>query len=75
MATVKRHDFIKEVRGFTVGELTGKIQMSKKRLLELEQEKLLGKLKDVSEIPQLRKQIAQLMTIRDEKVSNEVSNA
>ncbi len=72
---MKNNDFIKEVRHLSVEQLTGKIQESKQRLIELDQEKLLGKLKDVASRKYLKRQIAQMLTIRDEKVSDKVKNA
>lgn len=72
---MKNKDFLAESRRMTPKQISDKIHMSKKRLIELDQEKLLGKLKNVSSRAILRRQIAQLMTIRDEKVSLEVKNA
>ncbi|QQG50133.1 MAG: 50S ribosomal protein L29 [Candidatus Berkelbacteria bacterium] len=64
-----RRDFISETRRMTPQQISGKISESKKRLLEIDQEKLLGKLKNVSSRRYLKREIAQMMTIRDEKVS------
>lgn len=69
---MKRNDFIKEIRHLSVEQLTGKIRESKQRLIELDQEKLLGKLKDVASRKFIRRQIAQMATVRDEKVSEKV---
>jgi ribosomal protein L29 len=69
---MKRNDLLKELRHLSVEKLTGKIQESKKRLVELDQEKLLGKLKNVSSHKYLRRQIAQMLTVRDEKIATKV---
>lgn len=69
---MKSIDFLKESRGLTVKELTDKIQASKKRLIDVDQEKLLGKLKNTATRRVLRREIAQLMTVRDEKVAASV---
>jgi len=69
---MKKIDFLKELRHLSVEQLTGKIQESKRRLVETDQEKLLGKLKNVAERKYLRRQIAQMLTIRDEKISEKV---
>lgn len=69
---MKYNDFLKELRHLSVEQLTGKIQESKRRLIELDQEKLLGKLKDVSSRKQVRRQIAAMLTIRDEKIAEKV---
>jgi large subunit ribosomal protein L29 len=69
---MKELDFLSSARRLTVEELTGKIQESKKRLIEMDQEKLLGKLKNTASRRILRRQVAQLMTLRDEKVGAEI---
>ncbi len=71
---IKQADFLKELRHLSVEQLTGKIQESKRRLIEIDQEKLLGKLKDLSSRKYLRRQIAQILTIRDEKIAEKVKN-
>lgn len=68
----KRRDFINEARRMTPQQISAKISESKKHLLEIDQEKLLGKLKNVSSRRYLKREIAQMMTIRDEKVSQEL---
>lgn len=70
---MKRNDFMKELRHLSVEQLTGKIQESKRRLVEIDQEKLLGKLKDVASRKHLKRQIAQMLTIRDEKIAEKVT--
>lgn len=69
---MKHNDFLKELRHLSVEQLTGKIQESKRRLIEIDQEKLLGKLKDHSSRARLRRQIAQMLTIRDEKMTEKI---
>lgn len=69
---MKQIDFLKETRHLSVEQLTGKIQESKRRLIEIDQEKLLGKLKDHSSRKYLRRQIAQMLTVRDEKLAEKV---
>lgn len=68
----KRKEFLEKARRLTVGELSGRIAESQKQLFTLNQEKILGKLKNVSQIRQLRVEIARLATIIDEKVSQEL---
>jgi ribosomal protein L29 len=72
---MKRNDYIKTVRRLTVKELTDKIQEGKKRMIELDQEKLLGKLKNTALSAEQRRQIAQMLTVRDEKITEELKNA
>lgn len=69
---MKNRDYLREARTFTVKQLTGKIDEGKRKLIDLDQQKLLGKLKNFGEIKTLRRQIAQLMTIRDEQLTADI---
>ncbi len=71
---MKNRDFLTEARRMTAAQLSGKIQESKKHLIELDQDRLLGKIKNTAEFRVLRHQVAQLMTLRDEKISEEIRN-
>lgn len=68
MAT-KRRDQISALRRLTDKELSVKITESQKTLVVKRQEKLLGKLKNTAELNYLRKEIAQMKTILDEKIT------
>ncbi len=69
---MKTRNYLREARAFTVKQLTGKIDEGKKKLIDLDQQKLLGKLKNFGEISILRRRIAQLMTIRDEQITAQI---
>jgi len=69
---MKKTDLINQARSSTIKEISGKIANERKQLLILQQEKILGKLKNVSTIGQLKRQIARLSTVLDEKVSQSV---
>ena len=69
---MKKTDLINQARSSTIKEISGKIANERKQLLILQQEKSLGKLKNVSTIGQLKRQIARLSTVLDEKVSQSV---
>jgi len=64
----KRLEVLKEMRHLTPSVLLKDIQASRKRVIELNQEKILGKLKDVAQIRRLRRNIARQNTILDEIV-------
>jgi|GEM_PF-3445716 len=68
----KRLDYLREARGLTVEQLTAKIQISKKSLIEEQQNKLLGKVKNTAARRRMKREIAQLMTLRDEKAAEKV---
>ncbi|HUD20475.1 MAG TPA: 50S ribosomal protein L29 [Candidatus Saccharimonadales bacterium] len=70
---MKSIDFLKDHRSLTPKEISARITDSHKQLTRLEQDRQLGKLKNVHEITFLRKNIARLQTLLDEKVSERVS--
>lgn len=72
MAT-KRRDQITALRRLTDRELSVKIAESQKALIVKQQEKLLGKVKNTAEINSLRKEIARMKTILDEKVLSKIN--
>lgn len=65
---MKHRDFLNHVRSLTEGDISGKITESRKKLANLEQDKILGKLKNFHEIKSLRLEIARYNTILDEKL-------
>ena len=69
---MKRQEFLNEVRKMTAAQLAAKITASKKRLLELNQEKMLGKLKNFREIRVIKRAVARYSTVLDEKVTQSV---
>ena len=66
---MKIKDQLSELRRLTEGELSDKIINSQKNLVVKHQEKLLGKLKNTAELNYLKKEIARMKTILDEKVA------
>ena len=70
---MKKTEIIDKARRSTLKEISDKITESRKQLFTLNQEKVLGKLKNVSEVRQIKRNIARLSTILDEKVSETVS--
>lgn len=72
MASTKRTDVLHQLRGLTTGQISGKITDSQKKLITLQQDKTLGKLKNVHEITVVRKFIARAQTILDEKISADI---
>lgn len=69
---MKRKEFLDKSRRLTTSEISGKIAEERKQLFTLNQEKVLGKLKDVAKIGQLKRNIARLLTLLDEKVSETI---
>ena len=69
---MKRAEFLKEHRGLSIKEISARITDSRHKLTKLEQDRQLGKLKNFREITFLRKNIARLATLLDEKVSENV---
>lgn len=65
---------LKEFRGLTIKDLSVKISEAQKKVAHLEQDKLLGKLKNVHEITVLKKNLARLHTILDEKLTEQIEN-
>lgn len=68
----KRSDIVAQLRGLTTSQILGKITDSQKKLVTLQQDKTLGKLKNVHELTSVRKFIARAMTILDEKITTEI---
>jgi len=69
---MSRKENLEKTRRWTTKEISGKITESKKALFTLQQEKILGKLKNVAQIRSLKREIARLKTILDEKISQEL---
>lgn len=69
---MKKTEILDKARRSTLKEISDKITENRKQLFTLNQEKILGKLKNVAEIGQIKKNIARLSTILDEKVSESV---
>ena len=69
---MKKTETLNKARRSTIKEISVKITENRKQLFTLNQEKILGKLKNVSEIGQIKKEIARLATVLDEKVSESV---
>ncbi len=65
----KRADQLREIKSLPVGQISGRITEAQKKLAMLRQDKLLGKLKNPKEIGELKKTIARLKTVLDEKVT------
>lgn len=66
---VKRKDSLKDLRAMSEVLIAKKNTTLHKRLIELNQEKILGKLKNVGEIKQIRRLIATGHTILNEKIT------
>ena len=69
---MKKTETLDKARRSTINEISVKITENRKQLFTLNQEKILGKLKNVSAIGQIKKEIARLATVLDEKVSESV---
>lgn len=64
----KIKDFLHQHRLLSVKEIYAKMIESRKKIIELEQGKILGKVKNYREIRQLKRELARLITILDEKL-------
>ncbi|OGD61489.1 50S ribosomal protein L29 [Candidatus Berkelbacteria bacterium RIFCSPLOWO2_01_FULL_50_28] len=69
----KKTEFLRQARLLTASQLAAKINQSRKTLLEQRQERVLGKLKNFRAIERVRKEIAQLHSILDEKVTANIT--
>lgn len=69
---MKRKEFLDKSRRLTIKEISVKLSEERKELFTLNQEKVLGKLKDVAKIGRAKRDIARLATLLDEKVSESV---
>lgn len=69
---MKKTETLEKARRSTINEISVRITENRKQLFTLNQEKILGKLKNVSQIGQIKREIARLSTILDEKVSEAV---
>lgn len=65
----KRLDALREMKALPVNQIPGRITDAQKKLAMLRQDKLLGKLKNPKELGQLKKTIARLQTVLDEKLT------
>lgn len=65
---------LKEARGLNTKQLTDKIDKAHQELIQLRQNARLGRLKNYRQIVDLKRRIARLKTVVDEKVSGEIAN-
>lgn len=70
---MKRRDQITALHRLTDKELSVRITESQKALVVKRQEKLLGKVKNTAQLNSLRKEIARMKTILDEKITATLS--
>lgn len=70
---MKTKELLEKSRRLGSKELLAKVNEEQKRLFTLQQEKILGKLKNTGEITSTRKAVARLRTILDEKITEEMS--
>ena len=70
---MKLKDEIKELRGCTPKQISAKITDSRAKLVRLNQDKILGKLKNVHEITVVKKSISRMQTILDEKIREDIN--
>lgn len=68
----KRLEQLREIKALPLNQISGRITEAQKKLAMLRQDKLLGKLKNPKEIGELKKTIARLKTILDEKVTQNI---
>jgi len=68
----KKRDHLKQLRDLSNQKLSDMISDSQKSLIVKRQEKLLGKVKNTAELKQLRKELARMKTILDEKIMAEL---
>lgn len=66
---MKHREQLERARLLSVKEISVKMAEGRKELFIFQQEKILGKLKNVAQINHKRREIARLATILDEKVS------
>lgn len=69
---MKTKEQLTDLRGLTVKQLSVKITEARKKLVTLHQDKILGKIKNVHEITAIRKSVARMSTILDEKISEDI---
>lgn len=69
---MKKIEQLRELRALSANQLYGRITDSQKKLALFRQDKLLGKLKNTHEITEVRKSIARLQTILDEKLTENI---
>lgn len=70
---MKNREELQTFRALTPSQISDKITESRTKLLRLNQEKLLGKVNDVHGISRLKKSIARLSTLLDEKLTNQIT--
>lgn len=71
---MKRRDELQELRSLPANKLSDKITESQKQLILLEQDRLLGKIKNTRQLSTLRRSVARMKTILDEKITAEIEN-
>jgi len=65
---MKLREQLSGLRSLTEKQLSAKIAMSQKDLVVKQQEKLLGKLKNTASLKAIKKEIARMKTVLDEKI-------
>lgn len=70
---MKIKDQVLGIRRLTEKELSVKIVENQKKLIIKQQEKLLGKMKNTAELNSLKKEIARMKTILDEKIAAQIN--
>ncbi len=69
---MKKSELLDKTRKSTIKEISAKITEERRQIFNLNQEKILGKLKDIAAIGRTKRRIARLLTVLDEKVSESV---
>ncbi|MBI4948110.1 50S ribosomal protein L29 [Candidatus Berkelbacteria bacterium] len=72
---MKRKDELSGLRSLTEQKLSGKIVEEQKRLTTLMQQKALGSLKNVREISSVKKSIARIHTVLDQKLAEKIKES
>lgn len=69
---MKRAELLKELRQSTVKEISAKISSERKEFFILNQDKVLGKIKNVAQIKQRKRNLARMLTTLDEKITENI---
>lgn len=69
---MKSKEFIRDHKTLSTNQLSGKIKDTKADLIKLRQDQVLGKLKKTTDIRVQRKNLARLMTILDQKITEDL---
>jgi ribosomal protein L29 len=68
----QRTDQLKSARLLTPAQVSAKITEGRQQLIRLNQNKVLGQLKNSGEIKKLRRELARLQTILDEQITTAI---